>query len=198
MPSPRRSAPRSGRRRSAGRGTPAGDRAADATLRPPARADRRAPGALVGGRGGALADRYGSGKVLVAGILILAAGTALTPFMTSGFGLIVVARRLLAAIGSGAGSFSVLIGAAAQRLHRGGARQGGGHHQRGRLVRPVRLRAGRAEADPGVRLDGRAVDARADDARGAAARAQSGAAVMRSRARRARAKRRCGRRCAAR
>jgi MFS family permease len=64
---------------------------------------------------GAVADRYGSGKVLAAGLLVLAAGTALTPFMTSGFGLI-VSLGLLSAIGSGAGSFSVLIGAAAQRL----------------------------------------------------------------------------------
>src|SRR5207237_4887672 len=39
----------------------------------------------------------------------------LTPFMTSGFGLI-VALGVLAAIGAGAGSFSVLIGAAAQHL----------------------------------------------------------------------------------
>lgn len=64
---------------------------------------------------GAIADRYGPGRVLVAGILILAGGTALTPFMTSSFGLI-VSLGLLAAIGSGAGSFSVLIGAAAQRM----------------------------------------------------------------------------------
>ena len=64
---------------------------------------------------GAVADRFGPGKVLVAGLVVLAIGTALTPFMTSGFGLI-VALGVLAAIGSGAGSFSVLIGAAAQRL----------------------------------------------------------------------------------
>jgi MFS family permease len=64
---------------------------------------------------GAAADRYGPGKVLVAGLFVLALGTALTPFMTSGFGLI-VSLGVLSAIGSGAGSFSVLIGAAAQRL----------------------------------------------------------------------------------
>ncbi len=64
---------------------------------------------------GAMADRYGPLRVLVAGLLVLAAGTAMTPFMTSTFGL-VVSLGLLAAIGSGAGSFSVLIGAAAQRL----------------------------------------------------------------------------------
>ncbi len=64
---------------------------------------------------GAVADRYGPGKVLVWGLVILAAGSALTPFMSSGFGL-VVSLGLLSAIGSGIGSFSVLIGAAAQRL----------------------------------------------------------------------------------
>ena len=64
---------------------------------------------------GAVADRYGPGKVLVAGLVVLSMGTALTPFMTSGFGLI-VSLGLLSAIGSGAGSFSVLIGSAARRL----------------------------------------------------------------------------------
>jgi predicted MFS family arabinose efflux permease len=64
---------------------------------------------------GALADRHGPGKVLVAGALLFAAGMALTPFMDSGFGLI-VSLGLLASIGSGAGSFSVLLGAASQRL----------------------------------------------------------------------------------
>jgi MFS family permease len=64
---------------------------------------------------GAVADRYGPGKVLVGGLAILAMGSALTPFMTSGFGLI-VSLGLLSAVGSGAGSFSVLIGAATQRL----------------------------------------------------------------------------------
>lgn len=64
---------------------------------------------------GAVADRYGPDKVLIGGLVILAAGSALTPFMDSGFGLI-VSLGLLSAIGAGAGSFSVLIGAAAQRL----------------------------------------------------------------------------------
>ena len=64
---------------------------------------------------GALADRYGPGKVLVAGPIILACGIALTPLMDSGFGLI-ISLGLLASIGSGAGSFSVLLGAASQRL----------------------------------------------------------------------------------
>ena len=64
---------------------------------------------------GAFADRYGPARVLVAGLLVLAVGTALTPFMSSGIGL-VFTLGLLSAIGSGAGSFSVLIGAVAQRL----------------------------------------------------------------------------------
>jgi MFS family permease len=64
---------------------------------------------------GALADRYGPAKILIAGLVVLAIGMALTPFMTSGFGLI-VSLGVLSAIGSGAGSFSVLIGAAARHL----------------------------------------------------------------------------------
>ena len=64
---------------------------------------------------GAAADRYGPRVVLIAGVLLLALGSAVTPFMGSSFGLI-VSLGLLSAIGSGAGSFSVLIGAAAQRL----------------------------------------------------------------------------------
>lgn len=64
---------------------------------------------------GAVADRFGSGAVLISGLVILALGCAITPFAQSGFGL-TMALGLLASIGSGAGSFSVLIGAAAQRL----------------------------------------------------------------------------------
>ncbi len=64
---------------------------------------------------GAVADRYGPGPVLVAGLVLLALGSALTPYMESGPGLILTIG-LLSAMGSGAGSFSVLIGAAAQRL----------------------------------------------------------------------------------
>jgi MFS family permease len=64
---------------------------------------------------GALADRYGPAKILIAGLVVLAIGMALTPFMTSGFGLI-VSLGVLSAIGSGAGSFSVLIGAASRHL----------------------------------------------------------------------------------
>ena len=64
---------------------------------------------------GALADRYGVRVVLVAGLVVLAVGCALTPLVDDGFGL-AVSLGLLASMGSGIGSFSVLIGAAAQRL----------------------------------------------------------------------------------
>jgi MFS family permease len=64
---------------------------------------------------GAVADRHGPAIILVVGLIVLAIGLALTPFMTSGFGLI-IALGVLSAIGSGAASFSVLIGAAAQHL----------------------------------------------------------------------------------
>lgn len=64
---------------------------------------------------GAVADRYGPGRVLVAGTLVLALGLAITPYMDSGIGL-TVALGILMAAGAGAGSFSVLIGAAAQRV----------------------------------------------------------------------------------
>src|SRR4051812_11386093 len=64
---------------------------------------------------GAIADRYGPGTVLIVGLVVLAFASAVTPFMTSGWGL-VFSLGLLHAIGAGAGSFSVLIGAVAQRL----------------------------------------------------------------------------------
>src|SRR5208283_6168264 len=64
---------------------------------------------------GAVADRHGPAKVLVAGLLALAIGMAMTPFMTSGLGL-VVSLGIVSAMGAGAGSFSVLIGAASQHL----------------------------------------------------------------------------------
>jgi len=64
---------------------------------------------------GAVADRYGARPVLLAAVVLLALGCAVTPFMESGFGL-VVAIGLLTQLGAGAASFSVLIGAAARRL----------------------------------------------------------------------------------
>ena len=64
---------------------------------------------------GALADRFGAARVLVGGVLILAAGTALTPFLTSSLGL-VLTIGVFTAMGSGAGSFSVLIGSLSRYL----------------------------------------------------------------------------------
>jgi MFS family permease len=64
---------------------------------------------------GAIADKYGPGRVVAGGLILLALGSALTPFMTSAWG-ITVSLGLLSAIGAGASSFSVLMGAAAQRL----------------------------------------------------------------------------------
>ena len=64
---------------------------------------------------GAIADRYGAGRVLAGGVVLLAAAYAVTPFMTSTAGLI-IALGILMAAGSGAGSFSVLIGSAARYL----------------------------------------------------------------------------------
>ncbi|MEZ5606246.1 MAG: MFS transporter [Burkholderiaceae bacterium] len=64
---------------------------------------------------GAAADRWGARPVLLIGIAVMALGTALTPLLGSSWGLIFT-QGLLVAMGAGAGSFSVLIGAAAQRM----------------------------------------------------------------------------------
>ena len=64
---------------------------------------------------GAMADRYGHVRVVMGGILLAALGSALTPFMSSTWGLI-FSIGLLSAAGTGAASFSVLIGATAQRV----------------------------------------------------------------------------------
>jgi predicted MFS family arabinose efflux permease len=64
---------------------------------------------------GAFADKYGPRPVLLYGLLILVVGTAVTPFVNSQMGLILT-MGLLTAMGAGACSFSVLLGAAAQRM----------------------------------------------------------------------------------
>jgi predicted MFS family arabinose efflux permease len=64
---------------------------------------------------GAIADRWGPGRVIVFGALLMAAGFALTTQVTSEWGLI-FAIGLLSAAGAGAGSFSILIGATAQHV----------------------------------------------------------------------------------
>ena len=64
---------------------------------------------------GAIADRHGAERVLVAGGVLLAVGLALVPFLPGSTGL-VVTLGLLTAAGAGAGSFSILIGATAGQL----------------------------------------------------------------------------------
>lgn len=64
---------------------------------------------------GALADRYGSERVVMIGGLMMAAGIGLTPFVDNQWFLMGTLGFLVAA-GAGAGSFSILIGATAGRL----------------------------------------------------------------------------------
>jgi MFS family permease len=64
---------------------------------------------------GAVADKFGPARVIVLGAFLLAGGLALTPYVTSQWGLIAT-MGILSAAGAGAGSFSILIGATAQRL----------------------------------------------------------------------------------
>jgi predicted MFS family arabinose efflux permease len=64
---------------------------------------------------GAIADRYGSARVIVVGGVLLAVGTALTPFASSQW-MLLATIGFLSAAGAGAGSFSILIGATARRL----------------------------------------------------------------------------------
>jgi MFS family permease len=64
---------------------------------------------------GALADRYGTQRVLIAGAILLAAGLALTTVSSSEWALIAT-LGVVSAAGAGAGSFSILIGATAQRI----------------------------------------------------------------------------------
>jgi MFS family permease len=59
---------------------------------------------------GIVADRIGAGRVLVAGLILVALGTALTPFMTSTLGLI-FAIGVLAAGGAGMAGPAVLMAA---------------------------------------------------------------------------------------
>src|SRR6187455_365593 len=62
---------------------------------------------------GILADRYGAGRVLLIGLAFVAIGTALVPFMTTTFGLI-LAIGVLAAGGAGFAGPSVLLASTAR------------------------------------------------------------------------------------
>jgi MFS family permease len=64
---------------------------------------------------GMIADRVGPVRVMMAGGVLLALGLAATPFMGSAFGLVFF-LGIVTAAGAGAGSFSILIGAAANRI----------------------------------------------------------------------------------
>jgi predicted MFS family arabinose efflux permease len=64
---------------------------------------------------GAIADRFGPARVIAGGAILLAFAYSITPFMSSSMGLSITIGVLMAA-GAGAGSFSVLIGAVAQRI----------------------------------------------------------------------------------
>jgi MFS family permease len=64
---------------------------------------------------GAIADKWGATRVIIAGALMLALSSALTPFMSSGTGLLFT-LGVLGAVGAAAGSFSILIGITAQQV----------------------------------------------------------------------------------
>ena len=64
---------------------------------------------------GALADRYGAARVLIAGVVLLAIGTFITPFMTSTLGLI-FAIGVLASGGSGMAGPAVLMSASVRMI----------------------------------------------------------------------------------
>ena len=64
---------------------------------------------------GALADRYGAGRVIVVGVMLLALGTFITPYMTSTLGLI-FAIGVLASAGSGVACPAVLMSASVRMI----------------------------------------------------------------------------------
>jgi len=64
---------------------------------------------------GLLADRFGTTRVIVLGGLLLAAGLALAPVFTGPFGLFAT-LGVVSAVGAGAASFAILIGAVARRV----------------------------------------------------------------------------------
>jgi len=64
---------------------------------------------------GAIADKWGSYRVIVFGALLLASGLALIPVASSEWSLLLT-MGVLSAAGAGAGSFSILIGATARSI----------------------------------------------------------------------------------
>ena len=65
---------------------------------------------------GAMADKYGAGRVLVVGLALMALGTVLTPYMTTTLGL-VFAIGVLAAGGSGMAGPAVLMSASLRMIN---------------------------------------------------------------------------------
>ncbi len=64
---------------------------------------------------GALADRHGPGRVIAAGGVMIAAGMAMIPFVSSEWALIFT-LGIVSAAGAGAGSLTILIGAASRAI----------------------------------------------------------------------------------
>jgi MFS family permease len=64
---------------------------------------------------GAVADRFGPGRVIAFGGVMMAIGTASTPFIHSEWQLLVT-LGVVSAFGAGAGSLSILIGSVMQRI----------------------------------------------------------------------------------
>ena len=129
---------------------------------------------------GIVADRIGAGRVLIVGLLLVALGTALVPFMSSTAGLI-FAIGVLAAGGAGMAGPAVLMAATTRLVppERRGA--GERHRQRRRLVRPVHLRAGGAGHHRRRGLGQRAVQPGGVHAAGAARRVGVAHAAARER-----------------
>ena len=108
---------------------------------------------------------------------------------------LIVAMGMLTAAGAGAGSFSILIGATAQRLPAERRVVCGRLHQRRRLVRPVRVRAGDAGASSARAAGWRdAVDGRDRARRRSRWRGRCAARATAAERRRRRVRRRRGRR----
>jgi predicted MFS family arabinose efflux permease len=64
---------------------------------------------------GAIADHFGTYRVLIVGALMLTAGSALAPWNSSGLGL-TLSLGVLVAAGTAAGSFAILIGVTARSV----------------------------------------------------------------------------------
>ena len=89
---------------------------------------------------GAVADHYGTYRVLIFGAVLLAAGALLAPWSATGYGFTLTLGVLLAA-GTAAGSFAILVGVTASRFAGREPLARRGSHQCGRLARTALVRA---------------------------------------------------------